>query len=435
MKNVFLVFIGILFSLKVFSNDTLDFKTVDKKTYDYYMSRQWDSLIDLGNYAIENNIDYFYLRARLGAAYYEKKNFEKAAIHFEKALGFNASDSYSIESLYNCYIFLNRQSDAHNILKQNPRVFEGKTNKGFLKEVFIDMGINSTQNNTNPFIEKHPPEVQWAESNKTNQIFFGSAGINYSLGKNILVTNSYSHLQIGNTRQIFIGPELLNDNYTLYQNQIYTNFSYRLSKGTVLTPAFHYLSVDYKTLSSDYDTIIHKVILNRTSVTFNDYAASLTLDHKFLYYGINLFGTFSSLNNSRQKQLGLIFSIFPKGNLNLYSLSTFVLQKSGKNSEFIFEEAIGIKIFNHLWVEGFITPVGHLENYVEQSAYIVYNIADIIKRRAGVSFTIPLNKLKIVFRYQFLDKVSSFSFYNNSKRIGHFDHQENFLTGTISWKF
>jgi len=50
--------------------DSLDFKTVDYKTYGYYVNQNWDSLIYLGNKAIAQNIDYYYLRVRIGVAYF-----------------------------------------------------------------------------------------------------------------------------------------------------------------------------------------------------------------------------------------------------------------------------------------------------------------------------------------------------------------------------
>ena len=78
-----LIFFSSIF-LSAKSQDVLDFNTVNTKTYDYYFQGNWDSLIDIGEKALKSDIDYFYLRIRLGIAYYAKTNYRKAIIHLEK---------------------------------------------------------------------------------------------------------------------------------------------------------------------------------------------------------------------------------------------------------------------------------------------------------------------------------------------------------------
>ena len=262
---IFLCSIGNL----TYSQTNIDYSYVDKKTYEYYQSKQWDSLIYLGNLGLQNNIDYFYLRSRMGAAYFEKNFFIKASEHFEKAMIFNASDNFVLESLYLCYTILGLEGDANYLIRNNSQYFSDKTIIKKISEAYVEYGKTSNNNNENNKLNDIKNNINWAESITTNNIEYIGAGVKYNINKKIIMAASYGKLNINNTKQIVIGNEILDDNYNLYQNQIYTNISYRISKGTFIIPAFHFILVDYKTLLSKYDTTKSKVMQERKGITLN----------------------------------------------------------------------------------------------------------------------------------------------------------------------
>ena len=405
MKNLSIIFLFLTFTSNVFSQEKLEFKIVDKKTYDFYTSQQWDSLIAIGNEALNNNIDYFYLRARMGAAYYEKQKFVHALNQFEKALAFNSNDNFVIESIYSCYVNLNRENEAEYIFKTNPLVFENKKNNSFFRGIFIEGGINNTGDNTSPFFTNHPPDIPWAESDVARQNRYLGGGLNFAVGKNALFTASYSNLNITNTRIILIGPDTLNDNYTTQQNQVYFNMSYRLKKGLKIIPSIHFIQVDYETVFSEFDPSQNKVILDRHNEILNDFASSLSIVKDYSFSSLSINGCYSQLNGTKPFQIGMNFTAYPFGNLNFYTISQVNFQKSGNVKHLIGEQTLGIKIMKHFWLDGFLT-LGKLENYVEQNAYVVNNINDRITFRGGIGAIFPFGKLKISLKYTYLKKES-----------------------------
>ena len=437
MKKLILI-ITLLFSISAYSQDSMDFNTVDKKTYDYYMAEKWDSLIELGNKAIENNIDYFYLRSRLGAAYYAKHKYVLALSQFEKAQTFNSTNNFVIESIYNCYIHLNQDNEAEYVFKTNPLVFEKKKKSGIFRGVFIESGRNNTGNNIHPFFTNHPPDIIWAETDVAKQNTYFGGGLNFAFGKNALVTASYENLQIENTRIILIGPDTLNDNYTIQQNQVYLNSSYRLGKGIRIIPAFHYLQVNYQTIFSEFKPSENKVILDRHSVSLNDFASSLFIVKNYNYSSFAFGLTYSQLNNTKPIQLGVGFTTYPFGNLNFYTITNLNFQKMASFKNLIGEQSVGCKIFKHLWLDGFVT-LGRLDNYVEQNAYVVYNINDVITFRTGAGAIVPIGKFKISFRYSYLEKesfIKTFQPPNAHRYVGPppLQFKENYYSLTISYK-
>ena len=137
--GIILFFLIILFStigLSSFSqNPNENFRSVDKSTYLQYTQKNWDSLIQIGNHAVKSGIDYFYLRQRLGIAYYNKENYLKAAQQFEKALKFNSSDATAQEYLYYCYIYSNQKKEARILSSKFNTSLEDKMN--FQKIIFL----------------------------------------------------------------------------------------------------------------------------------------------------------------------------------------------------------------------------------------------------------------------------------------------------------
>jgi len=151
-KNTFVILLIFLFATckTTFSQNTPnDFKTIDATTYQLYMQKDWDSLILVGNEAIKNGEDYFYLRLRIGIAYYHKENYRKAASHLQKALQFNSVDTTTLEYLYYSYLFSKRDLEARILLSKFPDKLREKikTKKyKVLDQIYIETGPTFSNN-------------------------------------------------------------------------------------------------------------------------------------------------------------------------------------------------------------------------------------------------------------------------------------------------
>ena len=413
------VFKIILFSILVFfgkisiSSEYADFSTIDTKTYNFYLKKNWDSLIVIGNLGIENNIDYFYLRYRLGVAYFNKENYIRASTHFEKALEFNESDNSTLEYLFYCYEYSGKSIEANILRKKHLSIFDDKKRNKFLNEISLDFAAftSPSKDYLNEKL-KNLRNVDWADINYTKNVLYYGGGLSYYIFRNILITNAYSTLKLENAKEIYIGNQILTDNYSIYQNQAYINADIELSKGLTIITAFHYLLIQYKTIFSGFDSSLKYVDISRDKITLKDYTASLSLNKRISDFTINLNGTYSNLNYSIQKQIGLNLTIFPLGNLNLYTISRVSAHNEQKKNNLIIEQKIGFKVAKHLWTEGFVT-FGKLNNYVEQDALVVNNMVDVVNLRLGAIFTIPIKKTKLYFKYQYFNKSVNYGFYSD----------------------
>ncbi|MGE4587296.1 MAG: hypothetical protein AB7D05_08145, partial [Mangrovibacterium sp.] len=73
------------------AQDHPDVATSDAITYRQYLNSSWDSLVITGNRYLNNGIDYYYLRLRMGIAYSQNLNYAMAIRHVSKALAFAPS--------------------------------------------------------------------------------------------------------------------------------------------------------------------------------------------------------------------------------------------------------------------------------------------------------------------------------------------------------
>ena len=98
------------------AQDTLTSASVESTSYSLYTATNWNELIHYGNMALSKGIDYYYLRYRLGVAYFSEKKYRNAATQFEKAIAFNSTDE-AMEYLYYCYIYTEQYERARWLSK------------------------------------------------------------------------------------------------------------------------------------------------------------------------------------------------------------------------------------------------------------------------------------------------------------------------------
>ncbi|MFA4851917.1 MAG: hypothetical protein WC868_10120 [Bacteroidales bacterium] len=436
MRTLILIIIFLQFFAYHGLSQTFDnFKTIDEYTYRYYTEQKWDSLIYVSKHALKSKIDYYYLRMRAGIAFYELKKYRKATEHFEKALYFNSTDEIAMEYLYFGYLYSGKNEQAKALIKKFPDNLKEKLNLNkskLIDEIYIEGG--PTLGNNPPADENNNTNILLREQNLTRDMRYVAVGLKHTIFKNLTVFHSISSIDIGKRQliQVYNGS-ILND-YRIYQRQYYINSTIYLGKGITFTPAFHVINVNFDKLNYSF-TANKKLILYQEKKMLKDYAASVALAKDIGIFDISLLATYSKLNNNYHKQGGFMVTIFPLNNLDLYFTSTFFYQQSTKNN-LIAEQLIGYKLLPKLWIDVFYT-LGHLNNFVEKNAFIVYNIDDKILSRKSFSLLFVVNKnIELSLRYLNMTKENIIKEINNKNHLNTFDNTFNnhLILGGIKWK-
>jgi len=409
-RLIFIAGIITFFSFHGRAQSSVDFKTVDSLTYKFYETQNWDSLIYIGSDAFKNNIDYFYLRMRMGIAYYEKQKFRKAVFHFKKAVSFNSTDDLAMEYLYYSYLFSGMKAEANALTKKFSEKLKEKLKLDKFKvidEINFEGGPTLGNNviDTSKGRKGNANNYLLKEDELTNSVTYFSLGLRHPISKNISLFHSASSIDIAKIQNIQVYNGLVANDYHIYQRQYYINANFYLGNEFSFKPAFHYINVNYDKLVYSFDAN-KKLFLKQESFISNDFAASATISKNTAAFSLSLNGVYAQLNNGKQKQANISVTIFPKNNQNFYINSSVTVRKDD-SVRTVFEALVGGKVAKNLWIDGFIT-FGLLYNYVEKNAYVVYNINDAIFNRRGISFNYVLNKnIGFSLHYQNIVKINT----------------------------
>ena len=425
-----------------------DVKKVDENTYNLYMSGKWDELTDAVDYAIDNGVDFYYLRMRAGIAYYREKNYMSAIPHFEKALGFIPTDSVAKEYLYYSYLFSGRESDARVLASKFSYGLRNKLKikkPGFFTGMYSEVGytFNSDYSNLKSNVRPMPP-FPTTEYTLTKDETYINLSLIHLIGDRIRIFHGFNNISVHST---FFANDLNfgNNQFPLktIQNEYYINAEFNPGKGIEINTALHFLNVNYEYILEGPPPIIPGIppVLSKESKTENDFVTLLSISKYFGKFKLGSINTFSNLNQATQFQNTFEIIFFPSGNLNVYTVSDLTLfsQKyPGESfiSKGIVDQKIGIKITEKLWAEADYT-FGTITNFNETNAFIVFNNTDKITNRFGANLIFPLNgNIELSLRYQFYKQeyttVNHTATEFNLISTNYLNHK---LIGGIKWTF
>jgi len=472
----------------------LDSRIVDSITYQLYIEKDWDSLIMIGKEALSQDIDYYFLRVRLGIAYYQKEQYIAAAEQLLRAVNFNSSDPFTNEYLYLSLIYSNRPDDARAVKGSFSAAFNEKyyPEKNLVDQIHLEAGVSinpqyNTQNNQNLM----GSDSIYGESDRYGNSFYGNAGITFNLCRWMNLTVGYSYLDFQKRKTVqnsyftdhldstvftswgyqnyYSFPRGSYDStlsYKIRQNEIYLASTIIPSPGFRVTPYFHLINVRYSDLTVSYrnqivqdtayylasDSSYYTFPFRRTVYEYRqsftslyNYVIGISLYQDFSRITVGLSGSFSNLNNKKQGQAGYSITYYPFGNLSLYGTVAFTGFVQGDDSRIISEARIGGKIASWFWLEGNFL-YGDLTNANISDGSVVYNNSDKIRYMGGANLTFPVSRhLRLALIYQFFGKESTILFYTWGSTTGYDltaiartryqKYSTHTIIGGVTWKF
>jgi len=469
----------------------LDFRTVDFQTSRLFNEQKWDSVISIGKEALHENIDYFYLRQRMGISYYHLGRYFPAIEHLEKAGKFNSSDPVTREYLYLSYAAAGREDNARALAPSLDK--ETKQRLRIRNNVFDQVdaeggAILSSENEIkdNPYLMGKDSIA--GEKDVYRNSYYGHLGINLNIGSRVSVYACYNYMDFlkvkyfqnaepGNTlvkiadsvlgkQYIYSHSRVANDTsfqYNMTQHEAYLSVSVILPKGFRIRPAFHFLNVRYTNINvhhtqqtimdtARYMTRPPGYILvpfvkitdsyTQSDTSFGNYLGSLAIDWDIKVFRLTLSGSISNLNAKTQTQGGFSLTYYPLGSAGFYGVSAVTAFFESGKSRLIFQQTLGGEVLKRLWIEGMVIS-GYLSDANLSNGYLVYNITDAYNYGAGANLSYYFSKhLGISFTYQFFNKESTTTYMlPNPEGPGrpvpattNSNYYTNTLIGGIKWK-
>lgn len=404
----------------------------EKISYDLFSKGKWNELISFSENALKKNIDFIFLRVRLGIAYYETEKYFDAIVHLKKAFDLGYETPSAIEYLYYSYLQAGRQEDADFYfyrLPKNKRDRIKPQDNSFMNKFYADGGFgfsNDKSKNENTDIDGS--DNIYGEQLINKNYFFISLGFKQLPLRWLNLTYNYNYLDLKKAKVIKYNDVSITDDYKQQQQQFYLKFDIRAGDGFVISPSGHYVFVKDKTIYADYDSATFSYnaqtmsydslkyyysILQRENIQ-DDYVISLSLSKQFYIYKTALHGSYSFLNGSNQTQLGANMTFYPKKKNTLYTFSDITLHSQNDVTNLIFFQSAGGKLYKDLWGEVF-AAFGRMNNYNEQNGALVFNNPDVTVFKFGAEFN-----------YYFSKNISASLVYVNQQR------EKKYLTYSLS---
>lgn len=391
-RKLILVFIFLAVFGSASAQET-SYAEADSITYAQYLSGNWKALKVTGKQALHQGVDFPYLRLRIAYANFMTGNYSAALKQYHHILKKDSFNETAHLYSYLCNEYLNRYDEAafqasklsDSILIKSKIKRSGLLKAGFETSYKIP---DDVLRNPGTYFRLHI----------SNRLF-----LRLKFEQSI----SFYNQQLTTTPNFNSGKRntALNNNQ---QIEYYGKLSYPISKSLTLLGGYHYLNNTFG------KTIYHnQVVLGglKFATPFYDLQADVNLS-RFALINVN--------------QYNAGFTIYPKGNLNLYAISRISFQNQNAANQLMFSQIAGSKIAKFLWLEGNVT-VGKLNNYVDADALYVYNSIDPSLFKTGATAYIPMrSKVLLNLNYTYEQKENVFELYN---------YNQHSISGGLTWKF
>jgi len=398
-----ILFFCLLFAcIRVSAQDTLSQASVDEKSYRLYTNKNWAELIIYGNTALAKGIDYYYLRMRIGTAYYENKNYVKAAHNFEKALKFNSGDADALEYLYYCYIYTNQFEQARWLSKS--------FSKGVAKEMKTDSlaGVS--------FILFEGGVRTSDSSTEFKPGYYGQLGLEHYIAKRFTLFHAVTYYN----QKDFEGATS--------QFQYYLRGNIPLKNDWEIAPAFQYINRAYtpppplkippkRGQPPPADTI-------PPTTYYNYFIGSLAIKKTVSHIDFTLGTTLSKVYGNTQSLNYLTINYYPFG-WNKLDIGTTLYthtENSYSSTYFAYNPYISWQIVKPLSLTVSYLNNGNGANIIEYNGFIVNNSTDLTTSRISGLLTVSAGRhLDIYGAYQYSKQTQStegFIYHYNSFILG-----------------
>lgn len=454
MRKLLLTVTLLLGITPLFSQDPISFSEVDQQTMQHYFASQWDSVILVGNNGIDAGHDYFYLRVRLGVAYFNQSNFAKAIQHLEKARKFNPSDEFANSYLYLSYKYMGRFADAEMMgskLSDTLRTNELFKKRPFFSGLYTEIGYSPTCSYTPTPLAKES-EFEKESSTKNNLLSYGFIGLNNQVTPWMTLFYGVTSLGTSVTKYTYenlpplppLPPKIktTTTDLSIKMLQFYINCRIRVSRGLIIIPYYHAISSSGSSVEN-----IRPRRMDTTS--FNSRDAIMGIGFEKYYRNLVFLGEVSSNRFSNKSHLQLQTGItwFPRSNQNLYlngavtynmaqgadSLST---PNADLNNLYV-SGKIGGKLFSKLWGETAFYG-GNIQNSQIGNGYLFFSTPNNYTMMGNATLTLILKKVKLSLKYQYAGLTGtkeSFKPTDTNPITSEFSFYQQTITGGLLWNF
>ncbi len=440
-KRTLITIILLLFLFAASAQKKLNYLEADKKSHELFNQQKWHELIEFSGEVRSQGIDFFYLQARTGIAYYNLKKYRKATGWFLKAWENDQSFEWLQEYLYYSLVYSGRSIEATKYAANFTNNLKSKIGFSYSKitrfaaeggfsfnpdfEELTNGSLGDEANVGDDYGEAFYLENYNFESfDLSHQILPG-----FNLFHNITILSSNREQQV-DWGERFTFP------IKIRQYQYFINPSFVLGRKIYVSPS---LSVVW----GNFDLFMGA---NSNSIKYFYSSPQNFSDIIFSTSVWSHFGNFSSgaeinlanIYNKSFTQLSAWVTVYPFSNTSFYFTPRVYFKsdsETGLNYN-TFGIAGGAQLgpvhFNGQYL------VGDMKNFIEAAGYVISNFPGTSDSKFTGSLYFPQGKkYQFVVRYINQEVTETYRVYSSDVEINSVNYNfiKHTITGGISWKF
>jgi hypothetical protein len=439
-KRTGLTGILLLLLFAVSAQQKWNYIEVDKKSYELFEQQKWAELIDFADEAHNHKIDFFYLQARTGIAYYNLKKYRKASEFLLKAWENDQSFEWLQEYIYYSLVYGGRSAEASKYAKHFSVPVKMKINYQNMKPLRASLEIGYSFNPdfdalaSRSFDEELNVGSDYGEAFILKNYHFESVDYSHQIAPGVGINHNFTYLNINRQQQVDWGVQ-----YTFpiktNQFQYFVNPYFVIGKKLNLSPSFNFIWGNSSYFLGGYT---EKPIFREEEIKFTDFILSLSSWSHFGDFSPGAEVNAANIYGVNLTQLSAWITYYPFSNLNFYITPRIYLKKEEKDRSLSYN-TFGISGGAQLGPVHFYGQYlrGDMINFIEPGGYVVSNFPGRSRQKIMGSLYFPSGKkYQFVVRYINQDVYEKYKVYNytinNSLEYKYIKHT---LTAGMSWNF
>jgi len=370
-KRLSLFFI-LLFLVGIGSaQEKLNFIQVDKHSYDLFLQQKWTELINYSEIAREQGIEFFYLQARTGIAYYNMKKYRKAADCFLLAWENDQSFEWLQEYLYYSLINGGRFTEASKqAIKFTPQMQKKIAySKSKLTRLALEGGYTF-----NPEFDQIKNRDLGSESNLggdygesflLKNYHFESFDVSHQVMAGVVLNHNFTFINVNREEQVDWGARSSFPIKT-YQFQYLFNPHFVLGKKLYVSPSISAVWGSSSVFVGSLQQNSERYYIEQ-GYSFSDFIFSASAWSHFGNISPGAEVNFANIYNRSFTQFSGWLTFYPFSNANFY-ISPRIYFKADKEEGFAFNTfgiSGGVQLGNLHFYGQYLR--GKMKNFVESS--------------------------------------------------------------------
>lgn len=438
-KRIGLTAFLLLLMFAVSAQQKWNYPEVDKKSYELYTQQKWAELIDFTDEARKHGIDYFYLQARAGIAYYNLKKYRKSTEFFLKAWENDQSAEWLQEYLYYSLVYGGRSAEASKVADDFTVALKQKIKyqKMMPLRAAVEIGYSFNPDfeelANSSFDEELNVGDDYGEAFFLKNYHFESVDYSHQIAPGMGINHNFTHLGINREEQIFWG-ERNSFPIDVKQNQYFINPWFVLGKKWYVSPSANIIWGNTDLVLGNYNPNT----FYSTSVKFSDFIFSTSTWTHIGNFAPGAEVNFANIYNEGFTQLSGWVTFYPFSNVNFYITPRIYFKNDSENG-------FGYNTFGisggaqlgplHLYGQ-YLN--GDMKNFIEPAGYVIANFPGRSEQKIMGSVYFPVGKkYQFVLRYINQDVIEKYNVYTSGNISNSLEYKyiKHTLTAGISWNF